>query len=89
MTDKGMSVGFFCSVYGHIVGFRQGKWPGSVWEEATERKDKHWNQIEGTKIGKAVAENLWFSECFVEASLHALICHLWRSLQKPSLFIHI
>ena len=77
MTDKCTSVGLLCSVIGHSVDFWQAKWPGNVWEETTERKEWHWNEIKGTKIGKASAENLRFSECFVEASLQALISQLW------------
>ena len=77
MTGKGMSVGLRCSVIGHTVGFEQGKWPGNVWEETTEGKERHWNEIKETKIGKAFAENQRISECFVEASLQALTSQLW------------
>ena len=72
MTDKGMSVGLRCSVIGHTVDFELGKWPGNGWEEITEGKERHWNEIKGTEIGKAFAENQRISECFVEASLQAL-----------------
>ena len=72
MTDKGMRVGLLFSVNGHTVGFEQGKWPGNGWEETTEGKERHWNEIKWTHIGKAFAENLRISECFVEASLQAL-----------------
>ena len=67
-----MSVGLLCAVIGHTVGFRQGKWPGSVWEETTERKERHRHVIKRTKIGEAFAENQWISECSVESSLQAL-----------------
>ena len=77
MTDKCTSVGLLCSVIGHSVEFRQAKWPGNVWEETTERKEWHCNEIKGTKIGKAFAENQQISECFVEASLQPLISQLW------------
>ena len=66
MTGKGMS-----------VGFEQGKWPGNVWEETTEGKERHWNEIKETKIGKAFAENQRISECFVEASLQTPTSQLW------------
>ena len=72
MTDKEMSVGLLCSVIGHTVGVKQGKWPGNVWEETTEGKESHWNEIKETEIGKAFAENQQISECIVEASLQAL-----------------
>ena len=72
MTDKGMSVGLLCSVIGHTVGFEQGKWPGNGWEETTERKERHWNEVKWTEIGQAFAENQGISECFVEASFQAL-----------------
>ena len=77
MTEKGMSVCLLCSVIGHTVGFRQGKWLGSVWEETIEGKEGQLNEIKGTKIGKALAENQCISECFVEASLQALVSQLW------------
>ena len=41
MTDKGMNVGLLCSVIGHTVGFELEKWPGNVWEETTEGKERH------------------------------------------------
>ena len=72
MTDRGMSVGLLSSLIGHSVGFKQGKWPGNGWEETTERKERHWNEIKGTEIGQAFAENQRISECFVEASFQAL-----------------
>ena len=78
MTDEGMSVGLLCSVIGNTMGFKRGKWPENVWEETTEGKERHWNEIKGTKIGKAFAENQWISECFVEASPQALTSQLWR-----------
>ena len=77
MTGKGMSVGLCCSVIGHIVGFELGKWTGNVWEETTDGKERHWNEIKETKIGKAFAENRRISECFVEASLQAVTSQLW------------
>ena len=51
-----------------------------VGEETTERTERHWNEIKGTKTGKAFAKNQWISECFVEASLQALKSQL-RSIQ--------
>ena len=72
MTDEGMSVGLRCSVIGHTVDFELRKWPGNGWEEITEGNERHWNEIKGTEIGKAFAENQQISECFVEASLQAL-----------------
>ena len=69
MTDECMSVGLLCSVIGHTVDFWQAKWPGNVWEETTEGKEWHWNEIKGTKIGEAFAENQRISEWFVEAGL--------------------
>ena len=71
-----MSVFLLCLVIGHTVGFLQGKLPDSVWEETTEGKERHWNEIKGCEIGKAFAKNQWISECFVEASLQALISQL-------------
>ena len=79
MTGKGMSVRLRCSVVGHTVGFEQGKWPGNVLEKTTEGKERHWNEIKRTKIGKAFAENQWIGECFVEASLQVLTSQLWSS----------
>ena len=70
--DKGMSVGLLCSVIGHTEGSQQRKCHGNVWEDTTKGKERHWNEIKGTKIGKAFAENQQISECFVEASLQAL-----------------
>ena len=72
MTDKCMSVGLLCSVIGHTVDIWQAKSPGSSWEETTEEKEWHWNEIKGTKLGKAFAENQRISDSFVEASLQAL-----------------
>ena len=72
-----MSVGLLCSVIGHTVGFKQGKWPGNVWEETTEGKERHWNQIKATKIGNAFAENQRISDCFVKAIPQALTSQLW------------
>ena len=69
MPHKGMSMGPLCSVIGHTVGFQQGKWAGYIWEKTTEGKERHWNEIGGTKIGKAFAENKRIIECFVKASL--------------------
>ena len=77
MTDEGMSVGLLCSVIGHTMGFKRGKWPENVWEETTEGKERHWNVIKGTKIGKAFAENQRINECFVEAGPQALTSQLW------------
>ena len=77
MTDKGMSVGLPVSVIGHMVGIWQWKGPGSVWEQNTKRKKGHWNEINGTKMGKAFAENQRIRECFVEAGLQALLSQLW------------
>ena len=77
MTDECMSVGLLCSVIGHTVDFWQVKWSGNICEETTEGKEWHWNEIKGTKIGKAFAENQRISKCFVEASLQARICQLW------------
>ena len=65
MTGKGMSVGLRCSVIGHTVSFEQGKWPGNVWEETTAEEKRHWNEIDETKIGKALGLNQRISECFV------------------------
>ena len=76
MTDKCMSVGLLCSVIGHTVDFWQTKWPGNVWEETKEGKEWHWDEIKGTKIDKAFAENRQISDCFVETSLQALISQL-------------
>ena len=45
MTGKGMSVGLCCSVIGHTEGYEQGKWPGNVWEETKEGKERHLNEI--------------------------------------------
>ena len=69
MTDKCLSVGLLCSVIGHSVGFWEAKWPGNVREEITEGKEWHLNEIKGTKIGEALAENQRISEWFVEAGL--------------------
>ena len=80
-------MGLLCSVIGHTVGFRKGKWPCSVWEESTEGKERHWNEINRTKGSKAFAENQRISECFVEAGLQALINQLWSihwTLSWPS-----
>ena len=77
MTDKGMSVGLLVSVIGHAVGIWLWKGPGSVSEQNIERKKGHWNEINGTKMGKAFAENQRIRECFVEAGLEALISQLW------------
>ena len=57
MTDKCTSVGLLWSVIGHSVDFWQTKWPGNVWKETKEGKEWHWNEIKGTKIGKAFAAN--------------------------------
>ena len=72
MTDKDMSVGLLCSVNGHTVVFKQGKWPGNGWEETTEWKERHRYEIKGTEIGQDFVENQRISECFVEASFQAL-----------------
>ena len=72
MTDRCMSVGPLCSVIGHTVDFWQVKWPGKVWDETTEGREWHWNEIKGAEIGKAFAEKQPISDCFVETSLQAL-----------------
>ena len=77
MTDGGMSVGLLCSAIGHTMGFKWGKWLENVWKETTEEKERHWNEIKGTKIGRAFAENQRISECFVVASPQALTSQLW------------
>ena len=66
LPDKKM--GLLCSVIGLTVGFEQGKWVRDVWEITTEGKERHWNEINGTKIGKAFAENQHIIECFAKAS---------------------
>ena len=50
----------------------------NVWEETTEGKKRHWNEIKETKIGKGFAENQQLSESFVEACLQALTSQLWN-----------
>ena len=82
-----MSVGLLCSVIGQTVGFRIGNWPGSVWEESMEGKERHWNEINRTKRSKAFSGHQRVSECFVKAGLRALISQLWsihRTLCWPS-----
>ena len=73
MTDKGMSVALLVSVIGHAVGIWQWKGPGNVSKQNIERKKGYWNEINGTKMGKAFAENQRIRECFVEAGLETLI----------------
>ena len=66
---------------------RKGKWPGSVWEEPMEGKERHWNEINRTKRSKAFSGHQRVSECFVKAGLRALISQLWsihRTLCWPS-----
>ena len=77
MTDKGVRVGITVSVIGQKVGLWQWKEPGSVWEQNTKWKKGHWNESNGTEMGKAFAENQRIRECFVEAGLQALLSQLW------------